>query len=76
MYHYVANYDLLYMTKNLLFIDNTPESLNPSVVYDEEGLPSPPLDEGALFAAQTTTIQLSGVYDVLFCSLVLYYVQI
>lgn len=28
---------------------------------DEEGLPSPPLDEGALFATQTASIQLSEV---------------
>ncbi|WOL16383.1 putative mediator of RNA polymerase II transcription subunit 26b [Canna indica] len=42
---------------------NSPDSLNPSVVDDEEGLPSPPLDEGALFAAQTTSIQLSGFFD-------------
>lgn len=28
---------------------------------DEEGLPSPPLDEGFLFASQTTSMQLSEV---------------
>jgi len=28
---------------------------------EEEGLPSPPLDEGAFFAPQTTSIQLSVV---------------
>ncbi|KAG5552655.1 hypothetical protein RHGRI_010675 [Rhododendron griersonianum] len=34
--------------------EGTPESVNPSVVDDEEGLPSPPLDEGAFFATNTT----------------------
>ncbi len=33
---------------------------NPSTVVDEEGLPFPPLDEGALFASQTP-IELSQV---------------
>ncbi|KAG1363857.1 putative mediator of RNA polymerase II transcription subunit 26b [Cocos nucifera] len=40
--------------------DNSPAS--PSVV-DEEGLPSPPLDERALLATQTTCIQLSEFFD-------------
>lgn len=43
----------------------TPDSVNPSVVDDEEleeGLPSPPLDEGAFFVAPTGTIELSQVY--------------
>ncbi|URD72690.1 hypothetical protein MUK42_25054 [Musa troglodytarum] len=43
--------------------DNSPDSVNPSVVDDEDGLPSPPLDEGALFATQTTSIQLSKFFD-------------
>ncbi|THU62592.1 hypothetical protein C4D60_Mb01t06740 [Musa balbisiana] len=43
--------------------DNSPDSVNPSVVDDEDGLPSPPLDEGALFATQTTSIQLSEFFD-------------
>ncbi|KAG0452463.1 hypothetical protein HPP92_025127 [Vanilla planifolia] len=44
--------------------DHSPESVNPSsMVDDEEGLPSPPLDEGALFATQTTNIQLSEFFD-------------
>ncbi|KAK7826391.1 putative mediator of rna polymerase ii transcription subunit 26b [Quercus suber] len=30
-----------------------PVDSNPSTVFDEEGLPSPPLDEGALFASKT-----------------------
>lgn len=43
--------------------DNSPDSVNPSMVYEEEGLPSPPLDEGALLATQTTSIQLSKFFD-------------
>ncbi|KAL2895830.1 putative mediator of RNA polymerase II transcription subunit 26b [Bienertia sinuspersici] len=30
----------------------TPDSVNPSTVDEEEGLPSPPMDEGALFSTQ------------------------
>ncbi|KAF7145670.1 hypothetical protein RHSIM_Rhsim04G0114000 [Rhododendron simsii] len=40
--------------------EGTPESVNPSVVDDEEGLPSPPLDEGVFFATNTT-MELSQV---------------
>ncbi|KAJ8503881.1 hypothetical protein OPV22_004767 [Ensete ventricosum] len=43
--------------------DNSPDSVNPSIVDYEEGLPSPPLDEGALFTAQTTSIRLSEFFD-------------
>ncbi|URE28405.1 hypothetical protein MUK42_36227 [Musa troglodytarum] len=42
---------------------NSPDSVTPSVIDDEEGLPSPPLDEGALFATHTTSIQLSKFFD-------------
>jgi len=45
--------------------EGTPDSVNPSVVVDdeeeEEGLPSPPMDEGALFAAPTGSMELSQV---------------
>ncbi|KAI4325609.1 hypothetical protein MLD38_030991 [Melastoma candidum] len=44
----------------------TPDSVNPSTVVDEEdeeGLPSPPLDEGAFLAAQPTSMELSGFFD-------------
>lgn len=46
-----------------LFIgtEGTPDSANPSVVDDEEGLPSPPLDEGFLFSTQPT-MELSDVW--------------
>ncbi|KAL0928885.1 hypothetical protein M5K25_000815 [Dendrobium thyrsiflorum] len=43
--------------------DHSPDSVNPSMAYEEEGLPSPPLDEGALLATQTTSIQLSEFFD-------------
>lgn len=42
--------------------ESTPESMKASVVdQDEEGLPSPPLDDLAFFSAQTTSIELSQV---------------
>ena len=46
--------------------EGTPESVNPSVVdkeevEEEEGLPSPPLDVGAFFATQPTSMELSEV---------------
>ncbi|XP_027351740.1 probable mediator of RNA polymerase II transcription subunit 26b [Abrus precatorius] len=44
--------------------EGTPDSVNPSVVDDEEeGLPSPPMDEGAFFVAQTGSIELSQFFD-------------
>ncbi|XP_031473173.1 probable mediator of RNA polymerase II transcription subunit 26b [Nymphaea colorata] len=44
---------------------DSPDSLNPSTVDDddEEGLPSPPLDEGAFLAPHTTSIELSQFFD-------------
>ncbi|XP_065853576.1 probable mediator of RNA polymerase II transcription subunit 26b [Euphorbia lathyris] len=39
--------------------EGTPESVNPSVVDEEEGLPSPPLDEAYFFTTQTAGIELS-----------------
>ncbi|KAK7378021.1 hypothetical protein VNO80_03457 [Phaseolus coccineus] len=45
--------------------EGTPDSVNPSVVDDEEeeGLPSPPMDEGAFFVAPTGSIELSQFFD-------------
>ncbi|XVF56327.1 hypothetical protein PTKIN_Ptkin06aG0110200 [Pterospermum kingtungense] len=46
--------------------EGTPESVNPSVVdeeEEEEGLPSPPLDVGAFFATQPTSMELSQFFD-------------
>ena len=44
--------------------EGTPDSVNPSVVDDdeEEGLPSPPLDEGAFFVTQAGSMELSQVF--------------
>ncbi|KAH9675289.1 putative mediator of RNA polymerase II transcription subunit 26b [Citrus sinensis] len=39
--------------------EGTPDSVNPSVVDEEEGLPSPPLDELAFFAGPSAGIELS-----------------
>ncbi|XP_064954777.1 probable mediator of RNA polymerase II transcription subunit 26b isoform X1 [Musa acuminata AAA Group] len=49
-------------TAAIAVTDNSPDNENPPI-EDEEGLPSPPLDEGALFATQTTSIQLSEFFD-------------
>lgn len=43
--------------------EGTPDSVNPSVVDEEEGLPSPPMDEGAFFVAPTGSIELSQFFD-------------
>ncbi|KAF8719750.1 hypothetical protein HU200_024505 [Digitaria exilis] len=51
-------------TTNAALAENSPVSSNPSVVdEEEEGLPSPPLDEAAFFATQPTSIQLSEFFD-------------
>uniref|UniRef100_A0A7N2R0W6 TFIIS N-terminal domain-containing protein n=1 Tax=Quercus lobata TaxID=97700 RepID=A0A7N2R0W6_QUELO len=45
-------------------LEGTPDSVNPSVVdeeEEEEGLPSPPLDEGAFFATQPIATEVSQV---------------
>eukprot|EP01018_Ginkgo_biloba_P028503 Gb_30192 [translate_table: standard] len=41
----------------------SPDSVSPAVVDDENGLPSPPLDEGAFLATQTTSIEISKFFD-------------
>ncbi|CAN4118670.1 unnamed protein product [Withania somnifera] len=44
--------------------ESTPESKKASVVdEEEEGLPSPPLDDLAFFSAQTTSVELSQFFD-------------
>lgn len=43
--------------------EGTPDSVNPSVVDEEEGLPSPPLDELAFFAGPSAGIELSQFFD-------------
>ncbi|KAF7803985.1 putative mediator of RNA polymerase II transcription subunit 26b isoform X1 [Senna tora] len=42
--------------------ESTPDSVNPSVVDEEEGLPSPPMDD-AFFAAPTGSMELSQFFD-------------
>uniref|UniRef100_A0A1D1YW36 Transcription elongation factor A protein 3 n=1 Tax=Anthurium amnicola TaxID=1678845 RepID=A0A1D1YW36_9ARAE len=51
-----------WMSATAALTESTPESMNPSVGDNEEGLPSPPLDEGALFATQAT-MELSQFFD-------------
>ncbi|XP_028761405.1 probable mediator of RNA polymerase II transcription subunit 26b [Neltuma alba] len=43
--------------------EGTPDSVDPSVVDEEEGLPSPPMDEGAFLAAPTGPMELSQFFD-------------
>ncbi|XP_031287812.1 probable mediator of RNA polymerase II transcription subunit 26b [Pistacia vera] len=43
--------------------EGTPDSVDPSVLDEEEGLPSPPLDDLAFFAAPTAGIELSQFFD-------------
>ncbi|KAL3534709.1 hypothetical protein ACH5RR_003170 [Cinchona calisaya] len=44
--------------------EGTPESMKKSdLVDEEEGLPSPPLDEGFLFATQNISMELSQFFD-------------
>lgn len=49
-------------TKAIAGAEGTPDSVNPSVVDEEEGLPSPPLDELAFFAGPSAGIELSQVF--------------
>jgi len=45
-------------------VDHTPQSVDASCLDQEEGgLPSPPMDEAALFATPCTSIQLSEFFD-------------
>ncbi|MED6162090.1 hypothetical protein PIB30_067051 [Stylosanthes scabra] len=43
--------------------EGTPDSVNPSVVDEEEGLPSPPLDDAAFLLSATGSIELSQFFD-------------
>ncbi|KAK4272431.1 hypothetical protein QN277_020992 [Acacia crassicarpa] len=44
-------------------VEGTPDSVNPSVVDEEEGLPSPPLDEMAFLAAPPGSMEFSQFFD-------------
>ncbi|KAG6694477.1 hypothetical protein I3843_09G050200 [Carya illinoinensis] len=50
-------------TTTIAGAEGTSDSVNPSVVDEEEGLPSPPLDEGVFFATQPTSMELSQFFD-------------
>lgn len=44
-------------------IGTSPDSVSPEAFKDDDGLPSPPLDEGAFLTAQTTSIEMSQFFD-------------
>eukprot|EP01018_Ginkgo_biloba_P034700 Gb_25854 [translate_table: standard] len=44
-------------------VGTSPDSVSPEAIEDENGLPSPPLDEGAFFTTQTTSIEMSQFFD-------------
>lgn len=46
-------------TSKMAASENTPESINPSVVDEEEGLPSPPLDDLAFLNPSSMSLELS-----------------
>ncbi|KAK1427009.1 hypothetical protein QVD17_15691 [Tagetes erecta] len=46
-------------TTKMTVSENTPESINPSVVDEEEGLPSPPLDDLAFLDPHSMSLELS-----------------
>lgn len=56
---------MLTLFHSILGTEGTPDSINPSVLDEEEGLPSPPLDEGAFFATEPTSMELSRVMSFL-----------
>ncbi|XP_062166629.1 probable mediator of RNA polymerase II transcription subunit 26b [Alnus glutinosa] len=55
--------DWVRATAAIAVAEGTPDSVNPSVVDEEEGLPSPPLDDGVFFATQPTSMELSEFFD-------------
>lgn len=62
MFVFFCNSELKFNYYLLKGTESTPESMKVSVVdQEEEGLPSPPLDDLAFFAAQTTSMELSQV---------------
>ncbi|XP_076891417.1 putative mediator of RNA polymerase II transcription subunit 26b [Bidens hawaiensis] len=46
-------------TTNITVSENTPDSMNPSVLDEEEGLPSPPLDDLAFLNPHSMSLELS-----------------
>ncbi|KAK8925948.1 putative mediator of RNA polymerase II transcription subunit 26b [Platanthera zijinensis] len=43
--------------------EHNPNSIDSSLLAEEAGLPTPPMDEGTLLAIQSTSIQLSEIFD-------------
>jgi hypothetical protein len=52
-----------WMSNGDAIFDHTPQSVDASCLDGEGGLPSPPMDEAALFATPCTSIQLSEFFD-------------
>jgi len=44
-------------------IGTSPDSVSPEAFKHDDGLPSPPLDEGGLLTSQTTSIEMSQLFD-------------
>ncbi|KAL6009844.1 hypothetical protein ACLOJK_000275 [Asimina triloba] len=52
-----------YDTTMLVSAGSSSDSVNPSSAVEEEGLPSPPLDEGAFLTTQPTGMELAQFFD-------------
>nr|XP_043610924.1 probable mediator of RNA polymerase II transcription subunit 26b [Erigeron canadensis] len=50
-------------TNKITVSENTPESMNPSIVDEEEGLPSPPLDDLAFLNPHSMSLELNEFFD-------------
>ncbi|KAJ9544064.1 hypothetical protein OSB04_023771 [Centaurea solstitialis] len=50
-------------TTKIAVSDATPESMNPSVLDEEEGLPSPPLDDLSFLNPHSMSLELSEFFD-------------
>uniref|UniRef100_A0ACD5YLD1 Uncharacterized protein n=1 Tax=Avena sativa TaxID=4498 RepID=A0ACD5YLD1_AVESA len=52
-----------WMSNEAAIVDHTPQSMDASCLEQEGGLPSPPMDEDALFATMCSSMQLSEFFD-------------
>ncbi|XP_071686462.1 probable mediator of RNA polymerase II transcription subunit 26b isoform X2 [Rutidosis leptorrhynchoides] len=50
-------------TNKATISENTPESINPSVLDEEEGLPSPPLEDLAFLDPHSMSLELNEFFD-------------
>lgn len=50
-------------TQKMTVSENTPESVNPSVLDEDEGLPSPPLDDLAFLNPHSMSLELNEFFD-------------